>query len=308
MNGIQDCQKSESVLNANQPIGTEKKRFIIYKVINNENGKIYIGQTTKRLCDRRHDHIYSAFVKNAKTALHCALRKYGKGSFKFEKLCNCASREEMIRKEIETINLMSSRSPNGYNLTAGGEGLFNPTIEIRAKLSLAQIGNQKTKGQRRSVESRKRMSDARKGIPLSDEHKKKISESRKGIPARNKGWCHTDEAKAKMRGKRKPLSEEHKAKISKSNKGKQNCLGHKHSEEVKQKQRERRSSDETKKKISVANKGRKLTAETKAKLRAVNLGKKHTPEAIAKMMGHKVSVETRAKISASHRMRNGNIK
>ena len=306
MNGIQDCLKLGFAQSVNQPIGIEKKRFIVYKITNIKNSKIYIGQTAKTLQRRKYDHIYSAYTKKAMVPIHCAMRKYGIENFDFKILYSCSSKEEMIRKEIETIDLMSSRSPNGYNLTAGGEGLFNPTKEIRAKMSVAQIGNQKTKGQKRSIEFRQKISKIRKGIKASDESRKKNSEAHKGQIPWITGRHHTDEAKEKISKvhKGKSLSEEHKRRLSKAHKGKKKRAM---SEEGKANIRAavigRKHTAETKAKMSSAHKRRKQTVETRAKLRAINLGKKHTPEAIAKMMGHKVSAETRAKISATHALR-----
>lgn len=63
---------------------------------------------------------------------------------------------------------------------------------------------------------------------ISEETRKRISESKKGKPALNKGQKMTEEAKAirrekmegKSRGKGVPKSDDHRQKISESKKGK----------------------------------------------------------------------------------------
>ena len=75
-----------------------------------------------------------------------------------------------------------------------------------------------------------------KGKHHSEESKRKISESKKGKPNRHKGHSQTEETKRKiseaLKGKSHPNSEETKAKISATLKGKH------HSEETKRKMSE----------------------------------------------------------------------
>ena len=122
----------------------------IYKITNKLNGKVYIGQSI---------HIKTRWIQhiNAKDnfAIHNAIKKYGEENFKFEVLLECPA--EMLNDwERDMIALYDCISPNGYNLTEGGEGY------------------------QCSEETRLKMSDIRKGIHLSEEHKRKLSESMKG--------------------------------------------------------------------------------------------------------------------------------
>jgi hypothetical protein len=100
----------------------------------------------------------------------------------------------------------------------------------------------------RSEETRRRMSEAHKGVPLSEENKRGISESLKGN-TNTKGMLLSDETKRKISEALKgvPKSEEHKRKLSEANKG---VL----------------RSDETKRRISEAQKGRLHSDETKRKM------------------------------------------
>ena len=73
-----------------------------------------------------------------------------------------------------------------------------------------------------------KISEAKKGIPLSDEHRRKLSESLKGNQ-RHKGHHHTDETKRRISeskkgkspcwNKGKHWSEEHRKKLSEAHKG-----------------------------------------------------------------------------------------
>lgn len=87
------------------------------------------------------------------------------------------------------------------NMTDGGEGISNPSKEVREKLSRAKIGK----------------ISPRKGKINSEEHRKNISKAKKGKPPPNKGKKSSDELRAK-------LSAAHKGKPN-------NQLGRRHSEE-----------------------------------------------------------------------------
>ena len=107
--------------------------------------------------------------------------------------------------------------------------------QIQSKETKAKRSKSLT-GQTRSVESKAKMSEAAKGRTHSAESKAKMSEARKGRPAPNKGKPHSEEQKEKMKLalKGRTLTEEHKAKIGRS--GKDNAFfGRHHTEETKEK-------------------------------------------------------------------------
>ncbi len=147
--------------------------------------------------------------------------------------------------------------------------------ETKQKLSERLIGNTYALGKhwKLSEESKRKMSEARKGICLSEETRRKIGEA-------NKIRIVSSETKQKISNffkgrKRKPHSEETKIKMSEARKGKY------HSEKTKQKMSETRKgrkrkprSEEWKRKISEANKGKHHSEETKRKISEAHKGEK----------------------------------
>ena len=96
--------------------------MIIYKVINNVNKKVYIGQTIRELRIRKRCHKYTS-DNNSSSYFHRAIRKYGWDSFEWKVLCECRTKEEMDEMEKKYIKQYKSHSSeNGYNMTWGGDG------------------------------------------------------------------------------------------------------------------------------------------------------------------------------------------
>ena len=96
----------------------------IYKITNNINSKIYIGQTVNLIEDRWQAHIDDAFHGNKDNSiLHAAILKYGISNFTVEKIEEIPN-EELNEREKYYIALFSSyyKFEKGYNLTYGGEG------------------------------------------------------------------------------------------------------------------------------------------------------------------------------------------
>ena len=98
------------------------KSYIIYKVTNKINGKIYIGKTYN-LEKRKKQHIGDI---NNGLPFHNALKKYGVNNFEWEIVDKANSDSEIREKEIQWIkkcnSCISFPNSNGYNITLGGEG------------------------------------------------------------------------------------------------------------------------------------------------------------------------------------------
>lgn len=89
----------------------------IYKTVNKNNGKIYIGQHRSEFFDL-------SYLGSGKLITD-AIKKYGKNSFSVEILCKCDTQDEMDEREIEYISLYNSTDLRvGYNITSGGQKRF----------------------------------------------------------------------------------------------------------------------------------------------------------------------------------------
>lgn len=99
----------------------------IYKITNNINGKVYIGQTSKTIEERWRRHIYDSIRENRKNySLQNAILKYGEDNFLVEEIEKCET-SKLNNREIYWIAYYDSYH-NGYNETLGGEG--NRVIEL----------------------------------------------------------------------------------------------------------------------------------------------------------------------------------
>lgn len=161
--------------------------MIIYKITNIINSKSYVGQTVYGLDRRWNQH-------NSKSsgcrALASAIRKHGKENFTIEIVAVCNSLSELNKQETKFIKEFNTLSPNGYNLTTGGEGKVL-SEESKARISEANQGRKHSEdfrqsrrknqtGKSHSEETKEKMSKVSTGKPKSDEHRFNISKSKTG--------------------------------------------------------------------------------------------------------------------------------
>ena len=124
--------------------------YLIYKITNTDNNKIYIGKTKEYykktkfgIESRLQNHINCALSKskaNDCPRLYNAIRKYGKDKFKVE-LLESTTEENIDDREIYYIKSYDSTNPNiGYNIALGGGGrsVVEVNDDIRNKISKAQ--------------------------------------------------------------------------------------------------------------------------------------------------------------------------
>ena len=79
----------------------------IYKITNNTNKKIYIGQTTRTIEKRVQEHFTRALYYTTKydkdeykyVHLYLAIKKYGEASFTYEQIDTALTQEELNEKE-----------------------------------------------------------------------------------------------------------------------------------------------------------------------------------------------------------------
>lgn len=126
----------------------------IYLIINQINGKQYIGQTRTTTAIRWKTHCRNA-APQADTIVDRAIWKYGPDKFTVKCLWWGTSHMRMNELEVRCIRLFQTRVPAGYNLKLGGS--HHPV-------------------------TRSTMSRAHKGRPLTLEHRAKMSRARGGRP------------------------------------------------------------------------------------------------------------------------------
>lgn len=108
----------------------------IYKITNNINGKIYIGQTIGTIEKRFAEH-KNAAKNGCRYALHRAIRKYGIENFSIEEIEQCPI-EELDNKEQYWISFYDSYS-HGYNMTIGGSAVRKPPLNEEKKQQILDL-------------------------------------------------------------------------------------------------------------------------------------------------------------------------
>lgn len=125
------------------------------------------------------------------SAIHHAIRKYGIEAFEFTVIVHASSREELNSKEQHYIKLLNCRTPHGYNLTAGGDGVLDPAQEVIEKNRRAHLGrkaSEETKAKMRassrhlspSMETLEALRLYRATRVISKETREKISAAQRG--------------------------------------------------------------------------------------------------------------------------------
>jgi group I intron endonuclease len=230
--------------------------MIIYKIQNKINEKIYIGKTKYSVNNR-----VSCHLKN-NTLIGKALRKYGIESFEITIVDNANSEEILNEKEKYWIKTLDCKSPNGYNLTDGGDGQSKGYKNPMKGQKMSDEQKRKMKGVKRSEYAKKNMSDAAKGRAITPQTREKISMANKVALLGNVNGHG---------GKGKKLSEEAKEKLSKIASKRVGCLSSRYGKYL---------SEESKKKISEAllgkipwNKGKiGVSEETSRKMKEAKIG------------------------------------
>ena len=135
------------------------KHYIIYRVTNTVNNKIYIG---KHKCDKLDDNYFGS----GKLLLQ-AIEKYGLEKFTFHMEIDLKNQEEMDLLEEIVVNEDFLLREDVYNISKGGK---NPCMFGK---------NNPFFGKTHSAEFCQKMSKIHKGKKLTEEHREKISKGGK---------------------------------------------------------------------------------------------------------------------------------
>lgn len=100
----------------------------IYKVTNNINGRMYIGQTMRTIDIRWREHVKDSMSESDDYYFHRAIRKYKEYNFVIEEIETIYGQTlkdlklQLNKRERHYINVFDTYNPNGYNGALGGEG------------------------------------------------------------------------------------------------------------------------------------------------------------------------------------------
>jgi group I intron endonuclease len=136
---------------------------IIYRATS-PDGKVYIGQTTKKLAIRKAAHSFRAKKGDARTPFQIALLEHGFSAFLWEQIDSAENQDELDRKEKHWIAYYQADKPeHGYNQNDGGVH-YTPSAETRQKMSKAvQKEKNHNFGKHFTDETRRKLSDVKKG-------------------------------------------------------------------------------------------------------------------------------------------------
>jgi len=182
---------------------------IIYKVTS-QDGRVYVGQTVKALCDRKAGHKIQAKKNDRRTPFQAALLDEGFDNFKWEQIDTAENQAELDAKEKHWIAYYNSLDPKqGYNTQTGGKSNYAFTENTRRKMSESHNGQIPwNKDRKASEEERRKNSEAQKGKTLGENTRKKISKALKGKNTWSRGRKASAETKRKMsetrRGRKLP--------------------------------------------------------------------------------------------------------
>lgn len=161
----------------------KQKHYLIYRITNLINNKIYIGQhVTTNIND---DPMGSGeHIKNA-------IKKYGIENFEKEIIAECSSFEEMNELEKDLVNHEFVQNPNTYNHSIGGSYGWKNCLKFKSSEEVQNI--------------RKRANDAFLNLFKDPEYKKQHAEKiSKGLkkagndPRKFLGKTHSEESKRKI--------------------------------------------------------------------------------------------------------------
>lgn len=195
----------------------------VYK-IDFPSKKSYIGMTKHSIQARIAGHFDDANQKGGrKYAVHNAIKKYGEKNCRITILFKSSDPKILAKEEIRAIKKHNTISPNGYNLTSGGEGLSDMPKKCRIKAGLKAKERWKNPDfKRKMLLAHKAWREDKKSIFNSKEYRDNLIKKQKQAWAdpnsgyNSKSWKEKRSEAVKKMWKRKGLKEKISRKTSKA--------------------------------------------------------------------------------------------
>lgn len=185
--------------------------MFVYCVVNDINGKMYVGKTVRSVKRRMAAHIRGAYgsTRDANSAFHRAIRKYGPAAFSVIVLATATTHEELSELEQHFIQVLKTKKRRGYNLSDGGEGQvgWKPTTKTRIRMSLSKLGNKNAVGVSPGVQTRHKIGEASRKLWDNPDFRAMMAAKRK------QRW-QDPEHRAKQMASRPAYTEERRQRIS----------------------------------------------------------------------------------------------
>lgn len=160
--------------------------MIIYLIRNKLNGKGYVGKTIRTLEVRIKEHVLNAIAHHVEMPIYAAIRKYGIDNFDTRILQECDDEQLLSELEKQWISELETFE-HGYNATLGGDGPlgYRHTEETKRKMSESRKGEKnpmfgKSWGKLQwtaeelAIRNEKLRKNPRCHLPRTEEDKKKI--------------------------------------------------------------------------------------------------------------------------------------
>jgi len=153
----------------------------IYKIINNINGKVYVGSSKNVQARKRSHYCYLRAGKHPNKHLQNAWDHYGEENFSFEIVFYCEKELLSLEEKRIIIECKSTERENGYNIsdnTIGAMTGLKHSVESIQKMRNSKTGSKNQfYGKKHSEATKNAISVKKKGRKLSEEHRQKILET-----------------------------------------------------------------------------------------------------------------------------------
>lgn len=185
-------------------------RHFVYKTTNLLNGHFYIGKHSTRNVEDGYLGSGSAFC--------AALIEFGRSNFKREILAELESSDDAFELEAWYVDMDMISRTDCYNTIPGGKrGYIDCPMppKTRLKIGAANKGKKSRLGAVLSVETKRKISDSKRGKNITQEHKDKVSMYWSGRKRKPRTQEHKDNLSRSLIGVPRPKSKDFAEKIRK---------------------------------------------------------------------------------------------